>query len=586
MSSVYTAPAWAVGQVFGPQGDPAKYEIVQVVKGGGMSRVYKVKDTKLQKFWCYKEIIIQENNVDYHALISEVMIMKKLDHQAIPRIVDIFNAPAPDSPLYDQRVGVIMDWVEGNSLQNILQSKGTIEVDMALQWAIQICQIMEYLHQDTRHGDAGHAPILYRDLKPLNVIITKSSKVTLLDFGISVEMLDPEGDINKVPLGTPGYAPKELYLKNAPLDLRSDIYTIGATIYHMITGHVPPPAVNVENPRGKIPKREPMSKYNPTVAEELEAIVDKALAPNPEDRFDSVYEMRLELEKQISVTEAMKEDAHKKIIICASCFISTLVFGVLFMLPFWRMQVDTNANYESLVAVAESTKDPEDYKRAIANRPNVVEPYIGLIDAFEQDGVVTEDDLLSLKDYLFPNRENMVDQDKYGELCFRVGELYWYYYDMQGSGTRPEVSAITWFEEASKAGYEAKKADIYVKIGRFIEMQSKSIQMSSDKLGANLKEYWDNLLISKSFISGDEELLQYQTYNSIAECIYNYSYHLLQNGVTEAELTKEVKELQAFLQQVSGSLQLSNRSKQLYVDLKAKVPELMDKIHLASRGEN
>lgn len=584
MSNVIDAPAWAVGQCVGPASAPYKYRIVEVVKGGGMSKVYKVLDDNLQKYWCYKEIIT-ENNIDFHALLSEVLIMKKLDNPAIPRIVDIFNTNAPDKvDSYDARIGVIMDWVEGESLQNIIRVSGTIEAEMALQWAIQICKILEYLHKDTRHGEAGHSPILYRDLKPLNVIITNQGLVTLLDFGISIEMIN-SGALNDMPLGTPGYAPRELYLKDAPLDLRSDIYTIGATIYHMITGHVPPPAVNTDNSNAKVPTREPMSKYNPTISDELEAIIDKALAPLPEDRFDSVYEMRLELEKQVSVTDAMKEEAHKKIIICASCFISTLIFGMLFMVPFWRMQVDNNTNYESLVSVANSTKDPEDYKKAIANRPAVVEPYIGLIDAFEQDGVVTEDDLLALKDYLFPNRENMTDQDRYGELCFRVGELYWYYYDMQGSGTRPEVSAITWFEQASEAGYESKKADIYVKIGKFLEMQSKSVQMSSDKLGANLKEYWDNLLVSKSFITGDEELLQYQTYNSIAECIYNYSYHLLQNGVTEAEMKAEVKELQAFLQQVSGSLQLSTRSKQLYMDLKAKVPELMDKIKLASRGE-
>lgn len=103
-------------------------------------------------------------------------------------------------------------------------------------------------------------------------------------------------------------------------------------------------------------------------------------------------------------------------------------------------------------------------------------------------------------------------------------------------------------------------------------------------MGENLKSYWDNLLLAKSFVEGDEELLQYQAYSSLAECIYNYSYQLLQNGVSEEDMRNEVRELQAFVKQVSGSIQMTNRSKQLYEDLKVKVPELTSKIDIATRG--
>lgn len=580
------APAWGRGDFVGPENDKGKFQVLDVIKGGGMSKVYRVMDTRLNKIWCYKEIINNKANIDYQALLSEALIMRKLDNPSLPRVTEIFSTCSPDNlDDYDQRTGVIMDWVNGRCLQDIIKKDGKVPLELALQWGVQMCQIMEYLHSDTSSGydlgdgnmSTGHRPILYRDLKPLNVMIMdKDNTVTLLDFGISVELVN-NSLTNDFPMGTAEYAAPEMFEKYAPFDLRSDIYTIGATMYHMITG-IPPKPYKM---RGDM---KPMKAYTTTVTDELEQIIQKAMAINPNDRYDTVYEMRMDLERTISLTPEKMEEYHRKIVISFSLFGLSIASGILAMIPFTMIQNNKNANYEALISVAKSTKDPEDYKRAIADRPSVVNPYLGLIEAYEQDGIVTEDDVQTLKDYLYPNRDKMVDQENYGKLCYTVGEMLWYYYDTNGTGTRPEVQAITWFEEAKEAGYEEKKSDVYVKIGKYWEMQSKSVQLSGNQMGENLKSYWDNLLLAKSFVEGDEELLQYQAYSSLAECIYNYSYQLLQNGVSEEDMRNEVRELQAFVKQVSGSIQMTNRSKQLYEDLKVKVPELTSKIDIATRG--
>lgn len=592
------ASSWGRGDWIGTASEPSKYKVQEVIKDGGMSHVYRVVDGKLGKQWCYKEII-PEDNTNLVALMSEALIMQKLDNPAIPRIVDIFSTNSPESINdYSARIGIIMDWVDGKSLQTVIKQTGRIDLDLALQWAIQICKIMEYLHKDTRevyqeyvdaNGDLqqetyGHAPILYRDLKPLNVMITeKDASVTILDFGISIE-LEREGELNEVPMGTAGYAPPEAYNRYAPLDLRSDIYTIGATMYHMITGILPPPSVDTKNPDEPMPPIPLLSKSNKMVSPDLDEVVARAMAFNPDDRYQTVTEMRLALERVITLTESKKKEYATHIAITWLFFGLAVFFGVVAMFPWIIMQNNKNTNFEMLVSTAETTHEPEDYKRAIAERPDRVNLYLGLIDAYEQDGVVSEDDLMTLKDYLFPNKDKMVGEDDYGKLCYTLGEMYWYYYDSPLSGTRPEVQAKTWFEEAKKAGYEETKSDVYVKIGEYWTMQSKAVQMSGDKLGDNLKKYWDNLIIAKGFVEGDDELLQYQTYSSIAECLYNYSYQLLQNGVKEEDMRAEIKELQAFLRQVSGSTQMTNKSKQLYADLKAKVPELSDKVDIATRG--
>lgn len=579
---------WPIGAKIGKTSpdDKPRYMVLDVIKKGGMSKVYKVKDLDLQKIWCYKEII-QENNFELNALLSEAMIMRKLNHPSIPRITWITSTNGPDEPdNYNARIAIVMDWVSGENLQDVIVKTSKISVPLAVGWGQQIARILEYLHQDTREdGDGtGHAPILYRDLKPLNIIVDQQGKLNILDFGISIELL-VEGQPNPVAVGTQGYAPPEMYAKNTPLDLRSDIYTLGATLYHMITGKAPPPPPIPGRDNSKLKKRPLASKVTQGVSPELDALIEKAMAINPEDRYSSVTELRMDLDKVARMTEETKKGYQRKIAICFMFLALSFFCMIAAMFPFMKIQSDLQANYNSLVEIANSTKDPEDYKKAIASRPNMVGPYIGLIEALEQDGIVTDDELMTIKDYLFTNKESMTDQEDYGKLCYDMGMMYWYYYDSTGKTTRSEVSAISWFEEAEKAGYEAEKAKVYIALGEYWKVQSKSVQISGSKVGENLRKYWDNLLRAKTFVKGEDEILQYQIYNSIAECIYNYSYQLVNNNVTPDELEAEVKELQAFIRQVSGDVQLTQKAQQLYIDLKAKVPDLSSKIKTATRGE-
>lgn len=602
--------AWSKGDCIGPADNPTKYKIISVIPGGGMSKTYRVIDTTLLKDCCYKEVETA-NVMHFEAVVEELQIIRKIDCKQVPRVTEYFFTGSPDHPEQrDVRLGYIMDWVQGESLQNVIQNTGRIQLDLGVQWAIQICQIMESMHENTlrwydsqtsvevpyekvmrmtkdevndRLVTKGHCPILYRDLKPSNLMVLEDGTLNLIDFGTAIELVNP-GMVTDKALGTPGYAPREAYFKNSPLDLRTDIYTIGATIYHMLTGLVPtqqPEGVKVDSKPIVI---RPIQELQKSIPDELAYIVHKALEQNPEDRYQSVTEMRVALERAVRYTEEVRSKFAQRKTICYTLLACAVLSASCAMYPVYKLSEDKQQNYKTQISIAESTKEPEDYKRAIAIQPAIAKPYIDLIKAFEGKMYVTEDDLLSLKDYLFPNKDKMTDQEEYGELCYTVGEMYWYYYEANGKMTRPEVSAISWFEEAEKAGYEKEKSSVYVKIGKYYEMQSKASQLTGSEIGDSLKEYWDNLKIAKGFISGGEEILKYQTYNSIAECIDDYAYQLVENGVTEQEMKAEVKELKAFMSQTNGSKQLSKKSTPLYENLQSVVPHLDEKIKIAVRG--
>lgn len=215
-----------------------KYRIIKVISGeglekSGMSNLYKAQDKDLGTFWAIKEIIKNPDgtvSIQQAALIREAQIMRKLQHMSIPRIVSI--------EYLSDRIIIIMDWADGRSVGEWIRSSGAMPLQRGLNIIKTVCGVVGYLH-------SRPTPILYRDMKPENIMFDPSSKrVMLLDFGISVEV-----DFSKpIPdrVGTKGYYDKysiaptkrELAEGVGPryFDLRSDIYSLGWTMFEIFTG--------------------------------------------------------------------------------------------------------------------------------------------------------------------------------------------------------------------------------------------------------------------------------------------------------------------------------------------------------------
>lgn len=215
-----------------------KYRIIKVVSGeglekSGMSNLYKAQDKDLGTYWAIKEIMRNSDgtiSLQQASLVKEAQIMRKLQHMSIPRIVSIEYLP--------DRIIIVMDWADGRSVGEWIRSSGAMPMQRGINIVKTVCSVLGYLH-------SRQPAIFYRDMKPENIMFDPSSKkVMLLDFGISVEV-DPTQPIPDS-VGTKGYYDKysikptssEIKAGVGPryFDLRSDIYSLGWTMFEIFTG--------------------------------------------------------------------------------------------------------------------------------------------------------------------------------------------------------------------------------------------------------------------------------------------------------------------------------------------------------------
>lgn len=240
-----------------------KYEILTEIGHGGMSVVYLAMDTHLNKQWAVKEIRKKGNGkndeVVVNSLLAEANLMKRLDHPALPRIVDIIDNGVT--------IFVVMDYIEGESLDKILAEYGSQPEELVIGWAKQLCDALSYLHSQK-------PPIIYRDMKPANVMLKPEGNIKIIDFGIAREYKEMSLADTTV-LGTKGYAPPEQY--SGQTDARSDIYALGMTMHHLLTG--------IDPRTGEA--YAPVRMWNTEVSEGMEMIIDKCVQPAAEHRYQN-----------------------------------------------------------------------------------------------------------------------------------------------------------------------------------------------------------------------------------------------------------------------------------------------------------
>lgn len=252
-----------------------KYEILKQIGKGGMSTVYLAMDKRLNKQWAVKEINKaandKNNEVVVQSLLAEANLMKRLDHPSLPRIVDIIDN--------GRTIYVIMDYIEGESLDKILNTNGPQPQALVVEWAKQLCNVLSYLHNQK-------PPIIYRDMKPANIMLKPEGNLKLIDFGIAREYKQ-NNMTDTVSLGTRGYAAPEQFGGMGQTDARTDIYCLGVTLYHLLTG---------QNPAEPPYELYPIRQWNPSLSSGLEYIVQKCTQLNPDDRYQNCDELMYALE--------------------------------------------------------------------------------------------------------------------------------------------------------------------------------------------------------------------------------------------------------------------------------------------------
>lgn len=243
-----------------------KYRVIKQIGNGGMSHVFLAENIKLGNKWAIKRI---KKNSSAINLLAEPSILKDLNHPLIPQIVDIEE---DETYLY-----IIEEYVEGINLQDYKNQNKNISEDMIIDLAIQMCDVLEYLHSRKPY------PIIYRDMKPGNIMLTESNQIKLVDFGIAKEYKS-SSDTDTVLIGTRGYAAPEQY-GSGQSDVRTDVYSFGVTLYYLITGN------NLSSPPYKIL---PIREYG-NYSDSLENIIERCTRMEPSNRYQSVADIKEEL---------------------------------------------------------------------------------------------------------------------------------------------------------------------------------------------------------------------------------------------------------------------------------------------------
>lgn len=265
-----------------------KYEIVNIIGRGGMSVVYLAIDKRLNKQWAVK-VVRNDGKGNFkimkESLAVEIEILRKLNSPYFPRIADVIDN-------VDSFV-VVMDYIEGGSLGRLLREGGAQPERQVKEWALQLCDALRDLH-------TMRPPIIYRDLKPDNIMITPSGKVKLIDFGAAREYKTESGNsfADTTVLGTVGYAAPEQYGGIGQTDARTDIYGLGVTLYHALTNKNPS-----EPPYEILPIRE----INPNLSRAMEYIVKKCTNRDPSKRYQNVGQIITDLENMDALEKKLKD---------------------------------------------------------------------------------------------------------------------------------------------------------------------------------------------------------------------------------------------------------------------------------------
>ena len=260
-----------------------RYRIVRRVGRGGMGAVYEAEDVRLSgKQWAIKEMSdaaitdAAERAEALDAFHREAHFLSSLDHANLPKVADSFEA--------DGKHYLVMEFVDGQTLEELVVGLGRpLPPETVLRLGVALCTVLDYLHSRT-------PPIIFRDLKPGNIMLDRDGAVKLIDFGIA-RVFTPGKSRDTTSLGTKGYAAPEQYGKGQT-DARSDVYALGATLHFLLTGRDP-----ADDPFNFPPAR----WLNPDVSPALEATVARAVAASAADRWPTAREMRRALTRAAAV---------------------------------------------------------------------------------------------------------------------------------------------------------------------------------------------------------------------------------------------------------------------------------------------
>ncbi len=518
-----------------------KYKILNEIGHGGMSTVYLAINEKANKPWAVKEVRKSFNkdlDILKQSLIVEMDLLKKLRHAHLPSIVDVIDQ--------DENLLIVMDYIEGNTLDHLLKEEGAQQQEKVVDWAIQLCDVLDYLHTRT-------TPIIYRDMKPSNIMLKSDGNVVLIDFGTAREFKERNA-ADTTCLGTQGYAAPEQFGGMGQTDARTDIYCLGATLYHLVTGH------NPSEPPYEIM---PITKWNSKLSTGLERIIQKCTQKNPVDRYQTAKELRYELEHYHDLeTQALRQYRRRLAVffavlgLCVVCALS----GFGFRTAASTMQKDT---YQDLMNMVEISTDSVEACKlcmdAIAIDATRAEAYHKFYTRAVEDGVFSdaEEELLlklGISTHRYLQNFQEANGNEYADFCYEIGNAYWYYYEHEENRQSRAVSwfqtAMGYYEQDESKAAEYRRCALYTELGVFYKNVIIS-QIDGTDSGMYGK-YWQSLTQLKALNDAepDRELITLRIYREIPTRVVEYVRYFKEDGVSKEEILAMLEEIEENMTQM------------------------------------
>lgn len=520
-----------------------KYKILNEVGHGGMSIVYLAMNEKANKQWAIKEVRkdgVKDFEVVKQSLVAETDMLKKLSHPCLPDIVDVIED--------DDRFLIVMDYIQGNSLSKALDEFGAQPQDEVIRWAKQLCDVLGYLHSQ-------NPPIIYRDMKPANIMLKPDGNVALIDFGTAREFKE-KNIADTTCLGTMGYAAPEQFGGMGQTDPRTDIYCLGATLYHLVTGMSPcEPPYEIS----------PIRQINPALSGGLESIILKCTQPNPMNRYQNAAELMYALEHYDEIDDIFKRKQKKKLGLFITSSILTLALGAASIWGYVSAENKKSENYDNILKAADSY---EDYYKAIVTDPTRTEAYEDLNNMLISDFVLDKDEAQILSKiqvgldntgsdgyshtYDVMSQLKKSNPDGYEQVCYMFGESFLFYYDINVEKDR-YANAAKWYKEAVNKYHVAKIycdiSDCLDLISQYGEAKIKQTEKMYEEYGQLWSKISDLEKESEEFDSVDSKL---QVWNEIDDILNNNISPLL-----EVTSKQDMIELLQRVSQNSGNIDKS-----------------------------
>lgn len=510
------------GQLIG-----GSYKILREIGRGGMSVVYLAVNEKANKLWAVKELVRKEFQ-ELEADRKEIALMKRLQNPHLPSIVDVIER--------GKTLLIVMDYVEGQTLETLIREQGAQPVEQVLDWGRQLCQVLAYLHSRT-------PPVIYRDMKPSNVMLRPDGTIVLIDLGAAREY-KPENQMDTIALGTCGYAAPEQYEEGEQSDARTDIYCLGVMLFQILTG---------EGPH----KLQPVRNLRPEVPGGLEAIVNRCVQAEKEERYQSAEALTYALDHYREQDEAYRAVQKKKVrrFTAVVAVAMSLSLGTFLAAGLERYQ--RRNSYEACMLAAQNAAGKEQeweaYEKAILLEPGRAEGWLALLEeGFLDDGFLSAEEserlrALSIRygrsgrtcEQLF-----RVNKKGYAEFAYRLGIAYFYKYE-ESSGKK---KAKPYLEEAAVSGKlseqqtgRAKRlyaiADYYARIGRADEAGDQLISYGA---------YWQDLqeLTAGNLVEEDNARTALVMYEELAGQILSRGKEFQRAGVPKSDIKACIRAIQ------------------------------------------